>query len=277
MVYGRKRTTYARKARRSTRTLSTRRIFGNKGAKAQAAQIYALRKSVNRVRRQCRPEIKEVNTEINNRILGVYTSGSGAPPTINDARFECPLPAVGSGDNNRIGDLIKILPLKFRMSLQYREIYGTTEGSTVWNVPQLPTHGMQVRVIAIQAKASMSSPPVLADVLENYSTTNFDYITTAGNMVQPFKTGITSRFHVLFNKIYSVSEDKPQLSRNIVIRPKIRSVRWEQGYTYPRGQIYLFFFQGGAVIRRVIADPTDFYDYNGTDITFFFTQPYTDA
>lgn len=276
MARNARRSTYRRKGRRGNRTLSTRRIFNNKGAKAQAAQIYALRKSVNRVRRQCRPEVKEVNTEINNRLLGVYHSGTGAPPTVSDARFDTPMPVLGTGDNNRIGDLIKILPLKFRMSLQYREIYGTAEGATQWTIPKLPTHGMQVRVIAIQAKASMNSAPILSDVLETYNT-NYDYITTSGNMVQHFKTGITSRFNILFNKVYSVSEDKPQLSRNLIIHPKIRSVRWEQGYTYPRGQIFLFFFQGGAVSRTVIADPNNLYDYNGTDVTFFFTQPYTDA
>lgn len=271
-----KRSRSRKSGRRGHRTLSTRRIFNNKGAKAQAAQIYALRKSVNRVRRQCRPEIKEVNTSFDNRLLGQYFSSSGAPVTVSDAVFATPMPTVGTGDNNRIGDLIKILPLKFRMTLQYREVYGTVEGSTVWNVPELPTHGMQVRVIAVQAKASMNSAPTLAEILESYST-NYDYLTTSGQMVQQFKNGITARFHILLNRVYSTSQDKPQLARTLNIVPRIRSVRWEQGYTYPRGQIFLFFFQGGAVSRVVIADPNNLYDYNATNIMFKMSQAYTDA
>lgn len=276
MVRYARRSTSRRKGRRGNRTLSTRRIFSNKGAKAQAAQIYALRKSVNRVRRQCRPEVKEVNTSFDNRLLGQYFTSAGSPVTVSDAMFATPLPTIGNGDNNRIGDLIRLLPLKFRMTLQYREVYGTAEGQTIWNIPQLPTHGMQVRVIAIQAKASMNNSPTLADILESYST-NYDYLTTSGQMVQQFKNGITARFHILLNKVYSTSQDKPQLARNLVIYPKIRSVHWEQGYTYPRGQIFLFFFQGGAVSRIVIADPNNLYDYNATNIMFKFTQPYTDA
>nr|QXN75472.1 MAG: capsid protein [Virus sp.] len=277
MARNARRSTYRRKARRGSRTLSTRRIFNNKGAKAQAAQIYALRKSVNRVRRQCRPEIKEVNTSFDNRLLGQYISGSGTPDTVSDAVFATPMPTVGNGDNNRIGDLIRLLPLKFRMNLQYREVYGTAEGATQWTIPKLPTHGMQIRVIAVQAKASMNSAPTLAEILESYSTTSWDYLTTSGNMVQQFKNGITARFHILMNKVYSTSEDKPTLARTLSIHPRIRSVRWEQGYTYPRGQIFLFFFEGGAVSRTVVADPNNFYDYNATNIMFKFSQPYTDA
>lgn len=271
-----KRSRTRRAGRRGNRTLSTRRIFNNKGAKAQAAQIYALRKSIGRVRRQCRPEIKEVNTSFDNRLLGQYFSGTGSPVTVSEAIFATPMPTVGTGDNNRIGDLIKILPLKFRMTLQYREVYGTVAGSTVWNVPELPTHGMQIRVIAVQAKASSSSVPTLSDILESYSNQT-DYLTTAGHMVQQFKNGITARYNILFNRVYSVSQDKPQLARTLSIRPKIRSVRWEAGQTYPRGQIFLFFFQGGAVSRVQIADPDNLYDYNATNIMFKMSQAYSDA
>ena len=82
MAYAR-RSTYRRKGRRGNRTLSTRRIFNNKSAKAQAAQIYALRKSVNRVRRQCKPEVKVQYTQQTDGRVFTYQSGF----RLTDARF----------------------------------------------------------------------------------------------------------------------------------------------------------------------------------------------
>lgn len=56
MVYGRR--SYRRNRRTRSRTLSTRNIYLRKSATNQAKQINALKRRVNYVSRQCRPEIK---------------------------------------------------------------------------------------------------------------------------------------------------------------------------------------------------------------------------
>ena len=268
---------YTYKGRKYRKHLSTRRIFGDTSNKAQAKQIAALRKSVSRVFKYCRPEVKELaQSTFSNKLLGQYFSSAGSPPTVSDSIQTIPMPTLGTGDNQRVGNVIRLLPIKFRMALQYREVYGTAEGSTIWNIPELPSHGMQVRVVAIQAKSALGEIPTIRDILENYPVSS-DYLDTMSNMVQQFKNGITGRFHILYNKVYNISRDKPTISKNLVIKPVIKTIQWEDGQTYPKGQVFLYFFQGGAVSRMIVGDPKNFYDYNGTEIMYKFTVPYTDA
>lgn len=268
MAYGR-RSTVRRKGRRGNRSLSTRRIFGNKSARSQAKQIYALRRSISRVKAQCRPEVKELDSDYDNRPL---RNSDVSSSTANYYRLDPPLPELGTADNQRVGNNIKIYPLKFRMTLQYREDY---ESQQYPAFAELPTHGMQVRIFAIQAKAAEASAPPLGDLLQ---TVNFDeFLDSSAMMVQPFRTGITAKYNVLYNRVFTVSKDKPMIARTIKIVPKIKHIRWQDSTLQPRGKIYLFVFQGGAVYRRTIADPDDLYDYNETNLMFRFSQPYTDA
>lgn len=265
-----RRSTYRRKGRRGTRTLSTRRIFNNKGAKAQAAQIYALRKSVNRVRRQCLPEIKEVEGIYDNRLLA-----DGELPLTPEPwyRLATPLPPLGTGDGERIGNIVKLLPLKFRMTLQYREDFQSQQYPAF---AELPQHGIQVRVIAVQAKAAHNDQPVLTDILDSINFNGF--LNSSAMMVQPFKRGVTARFSILYNKVFSVSKDRPQIAKTVKIVPRIKSLRYEEGSSsQPKGRIYVFVFQGGAVERITVADPNNLYDYNSVNLMFKFSQPYTDA
>nr|QXN75478.1 MAG: capsid protein [Virus sp.] len=269
MAYAR-RSTYRRKGRRGNRTLSTRRIFANKGARSQAKQIYALRKSVNRVRRQCRPEVKEVEGIYDNRLLSEAELPLTPEPWY---RLATPLPELGTDDGQRIGNIVKLLPLKFRMTLQYREDFQSQQYPAF---AELPQHGIQVRVIAVQAKAVADNQPTLEDILDSVHFNG--YLNSSAMMVQPFKRGITARYNILYNRVFSVSKDKPQLARSISIVPKIRSLRYEAtSGSQPRGRIYVFVFQGGAVMRTTVADPNNLYDYNSVNLMFKMSQPYTDA
>lgn len=270
MARNARRSTYRRKGRRGNRTLSTRRIFNNKGAKAQAAQIYALRKSVNRVRRQCLPEVKEVETNYDNRLLAEADIPLVPEPWY---RLDTPTPALGTGDTERIGNIIKLLPLKFRMTLQYREDYQSQQYPAF---AELPQHGIQVRVIAIQSKAVSNGPPVITDVLQGVNFGGF--LNSSAMMVQPFRTGITARYNILYNKVFSVSKDRPQIAKTLKITPRIKHMRWEDtSNSIPKGKIYIFVFQGGAVVNTTVADPNNLYDYNSVNLMFRMSQPYTDA
>ena len=265
-----RRSTRGRKVRRGNRTLSTRRIFNNKGAKAQAAQIYALRKSVNRVRRQCLPEVKEVEGIYDNRLLAESEIPLTPEPWY---RLDTPLPNLGSDDNQRIGNVVKLLPLKFRMTLQYREDYQSQQYPAF---AELPQHGIQVRVIAVQSKAVATDPPTLTDILQGVNFAGF--LNSSAMMVQPFRKGITARYNILYNKVFSVSKDKPQIARTLKFYPKMKSLRYEDSVgTQPKGRIYVFVFQGGAVVNTTVADPDNLYDYNSVNLMFRMSQPYTDA
>ena len=185
MAYAR-RSTYRRKGRRGHRALSTRRIFNNKSAKAQAKQIYALRRAVNRVRSQCQPEVKICRSSIDNR--GLALSSTATPGTVKYSNFTLPLPSVGNSDSTRIGNKIKLVNPKVFVGLQYRE--RITSAAGYYN-STLATHGIQVRLIAVQAKVPHSAAPALTDILQRV---DFDgQIQSMMMMREPFQIGITSR------------------------------------------------------------------------------------
>lgn len=271
MAYGkyRGRSSY-RKARRSASTLSTRRIFNNKGAKAQAKQIYALRRAVNRVKAQCQPEVKICRSSISNR--GLALSDTATPGTVKYSSFDQPLPISGNSDSTRIGNKIKLVNPKVFVGLQYRE--RITSAAGYYN-STLATHGIQIRLIAVQAKVPHSSAPTLNDILQNV---NFDgQIESMMMMREPFQIGITSRFNILLDKRMTVSLDNPTKSYRISIKPKSRSVVWEDGQARPKGAIYYFVLGGGYDYRRFESGEEFFYDSNVADFTFRMETPYTDA
>lgn len=270
MVNGRKRSKSGRKGSRGKRTLSTYNVLNNKGAKSQAAQILSLRKEIKRVKRQCAPEVKEVEGIYDNRLLA-----DGELPLTPEPwyRLDTPLPSVGAEDDQRIGNVIRLYPLKLRMTLQYREDYQSQQYPAF---AELPTHGVQVRVIAVQSKAVANAPPVLSDIIEGVNFNGF--LNSSAMMVQPFKKGITARYNILYNKVFSVSKDRPQIAQTLKIVPKWKSLRYENSVgTQPKGRIYVFIFQGGSVVKVTPGDPNNLYDYNSVNLMYRFTQAYTDA
>ena len=267
MAYGR-RSSRRGKARRGRRTLSTRRIFNNKSAKAQAAQIYALRKSVNRVRRQCAPEVKVQYVGASNRIFSV----SGSVP-VTDAKFSMPSIVEGVSDTARVGNMIKLYPLKINTAMFYEEVINSRLGYPPFS--ELRTHGAQIRFIAIQSKAALDNAPALDDILRDVNfTTDVD---SSMMMRMPFKTGITARFNILKNRVYTLSKDKPCLSTVIKVAPKSRTLRYEQGYNYPKGFIWCFWLASGMVKRTSQEGETTVEDYNNISVTWRMEQAFTDA
>ena len=268
MARNARRSTRGRKVRRGNRTLSTRRIFNNKGAKAQAAQIYALRKSVNRVRRQCAPEVKVQYTTTANRIFSV----SGSVP-ITDAIVPMPNIVEGVSDTARVGNMIKLYPLKINTSMFYEEVINSRLGYPPFS--ELRSHGAQIRFFALQSRSALNSPPTLADVLRDVNfTTDID---SSMMMRMPFKTGITARFNILKNTVFTMSKDKPCLSTVIKVAPKSRTLRHEQGYSYPKGFIWVFWLASGMVKRTSQEGEATVEDYNNISVSWRMEQAFTDA
>ena len=161
--YGYRRRYNGRKTgRRGSGRLSTRNIFNNKGSKAQAKQIYALRRAVNRVRSQCQPEVKICRSSIDNR--GLALSSTATPGTVKHSAFTHPMPSIGNSDSTRIGNKIKLVSPKVFVGLQYRE--RITSAAGYYN-STLATHGIQVRLIAVQAKVAHATVPTLTDIHQN--------------------------------------------------------------------------------------------------------------
>lgn len=264
-----RRSTYRRKGRRGNRSLSTRRIFNNKSAKAQASQIYALKRAVNRVRSQCKPEVKVQYTQNTaNRIF----SYSGSVP-VTDAMFPMPTISEGTGDGSRIGNMIKLYPLKINTAMFYEEVINSRLGYPPFS--ELRTHGAQIRFIAIQSKAALNQAPSLNDILR---AVDFDSdIDSSMMMRMSFKTGITARFNILKNKVYSLSKDKPCLSTTIKVAPRSRSLRYEYGFTYPKGFIWCFWLASGMVKRTSEEGESTVEDYNNISVSWRMEQAYTDA
>lgn len=268
MAYGRKRSTYRRKGRRGNRTLSTRRIFNNKGAKAQAKQIYALRRSVNRVARMCKPEVKLSRSVTFNDIIGLNNIYVGA--TVSSSKvYDCPVPPVGENDYQRIGNSIKLLPMKINFSSQYKKIINSV--TTPIATKLLDTSG-GVRMIVLQSKAALTNPPTATDILE-YTPTGLN--DSVGILNSPFRRGITARFNVLYNKVIFYSDNQLIKCKNIKVTPAIKTMRWEDPYVYPVGQMWVMLLAGGFSFVDVGSGDNP-YDYDVCDFAIRFEQPFTD-
>ncbi|AJD07491.1 putative capsid protein [Odonata-associated circular virus-17] len=220
MAYGR-RSTYRRKGRRGNRSLTTRRIFNNKGAKAQAKQIYALKRAVNRVRAQCKPEVKYVKSETQNRALGLEHQGA----SFLQYYAQLPMPGIsaGTGDGNRIGDNVRLLPMKLGINIRYEEYMNSLTKTYPVDIP-LNSTGGQVRIIAVQAITAHSNEPQLVDLM-NANEYNMGAIGAAGMMNMSFKRGITSHYKILMNKVVTVSKDRPIVNKRYLIRPAIKHLK----------------------------------------------------
>lgn len=269
MAYARRRSTYRRKGRRGNRTLSTRRIFNNKGAKAQASQIYALRRSVNRVARMCKPEVKTVRSDNINGIVGLNNIYPGV--TISSTNvYTAPTPNIGTGESGRIGDLVSLLPLKINFASQYKKIINSV--TTPIATKLLDTSG-GVRMIVVQSKSALTNAPAITDILA-HTPTSID--TSVGILNSPFVTGITARFNILYDRVIYYSENQLIKCKRLRVRPVIKKMRWESGYTYPIGQMWVFLVAGGFSFVDVGSGDTP-YDYDVCDYAIKFEQPFTDA
>lgn len=267
MAYAR-RSTYRRKGRRGNRSLSTRRIFGNKGAKAQARQIYALRKSVNRVARMCKPEVKQFATTQNTIKVAAYTSAD-----VNQLyhKIEVPFPQPGTGDNQRIGDRVRQLPITFFMNGIYREITNSSNGIPLYNV--ISSKGCAMRIVAIQNRIASNSTPSITSLFDTFETSTNTVLTMA-NINNPFKRGITANYIVLYDKVFYFNDIKPIRNLKLKIYPKIKHLRWEQDFTYPRGEVCFYVMFGGL---QSTSNNLNEADYNQVEMTYWMKLPFTDA
>ena len=227
MVYAR-RSTYRRKGRRGNRSLSTRRIFNNKSAKAQAKQIYALRKSINRVARKCRPEIKVLeSTPIVQQFTATYEDpGMGTVFQNSWSRYSLALPTRGDSDGQFIGNLVSMLPFSWFINAQYGRKTNTSNGIPYYNLVN-EGNGAAMRIIAVQAKQPLQSAPEPTELFPDFQDGSH-WQQTISNMNCSYRNGITSSFNILYDKVKYINQNRPIFNKRLKIKPASRKLFWEQ-------------------------------------------------
>jgi hypothetical protein len=177
--YGRKRYRSPRK-----RTLSTRKIFSNKSARAQANQIYSLRKSVSSLARRNRPEKKVYLSDSVGTTFYSPASPSYASSYLVGTQA---IPPQGTDDHQRIGDAIRIISFKVYLSFEF-----------FLNAAQ-NTSGGALRVIILQLKSGQTYP-ALDDLLVYQS----DALDASYNLQSksPFKNGITTGYRICYDRTW---------------------------------------------------------------------------
>lgn len=259
-----------RKGRRGNRALTARNIFGNKSAKAQAKQLHAAVGEIRRIKAHLRPEVKICRSSIDNR--GLALSETAAPGTVQYSSFAHPLPGSGNSDSTRIGNKITYVNPKIFIGLQYRERMNSP--MSYYN-STLDTRGIQVRLIAVQAKVTHSSAPQLSEILQNVNFSS--QIDSMMMMREPLQIGITSRYNILMDKRMTVNADNPTKSFRFTVKPKTRAVIWDDQNSKPKGAIYYFVLGGGYDYKRFESGEDFVYDCNIADFTFRMETPYTDV
>lgn len=274
MAYGKRRSTYRRSGRRGARTLSTRRIFNNKSARSQAKQIHALRRRINRVYRATKPEVKILEQ-------GEYNAVQLLPgPTGLTAFQETFLrPVLGTGDNERTGNVINLKAATIFLSAKYSATTHSSSTIPMYNLTN-GAIGAGLRVIAVQTKVARSTAPSLQSILHNAISDSASGIYSMANLKIPFEDGITTSYHVLMDRVYQFTNNRPIISKRINIRPVMKTYRWDPPmgsadieYPIPAGAIFVFFIQGG--LESSGSDLTTA-DYTAISMSYTMKLAYTD-
>lgn len=212
--------------RRRNSKLSTRKIFKNTGAKSQASQIYSLKKRVNYIARQNRPETK------------VYLGGSASysfdsQTLLNTYKiFYFDGPVNGTADNNRIGNFVRSKSLSLCLTGEY---YNSSE--TGYHNSE--SSGSPMRVIILQRRRADNVAAGIDTILSITGASGNDYTQQA---ICPLAKGITDRYYVLCDKKFIFTNDKNQLLKKITVKPY--NLRYDDTTGYTNGFIFLLLSAG---------------------------------
>lgn len=208
--YARRRRFSRRRYSRGRRTLSTRNIFNNKGAKAQASQISALRKRVSYVYRQCRPEVKISE----NPVIQQYIAYNADNPYW---LYSIDMPVEGVGDSAMTGNAINIKDVHMYLNAKVDTLTSDQQSPTYLLQGGVPIT-MEYRVMLFGMKSSVDTFPSIADFIE-ISTYSDDYSGYQMNAVRPLNTGASNIIKIFYDRRFSVST-QGQVSRSHKLKLK---------------------------------------------------------
>lgn len=179
-----KRRFYKRRYNRKRSILSTRNIYANRSARNQAYQIAALKRRINYVSKQCKPEVKVLTSAV---VSDTFESATAY------GKIKVTPPAQGTGEGQRVGNAWNVKNGSFRI------LFNKDISSSVQD------NGLSYRIIIAQTVSptnSTSEVPNITDLL--VSTTN-----NSQCLVSPFKDGITAKYRILRDiKGSTVSNEK---------------------------------------------------------------------
>lgn len=186
-----------RTRRYGRRALSTRNIYAHRSNMAQATQIAALKKKVNRVYKACKPEMKVVHGDVFEQ---TFSNGTLAT---NYKGYVAPEIAVGAEDYQRVGNYIWRRD-EYEIRLTYSNNAASTSG-----LHNHESSCAQMRFICGIWKdpSSNTSFPGISDVIHDYASTGQGY---RALMVQPLRDGITMKNRIVYDKVFAVGLTKPQ-------------------------------------------------------------------
>lgn len=224
MAYGRK-SNYRRYRRGGYKrsALSTRKIFSRTSAKAQANQIYALRKSVSRIKRHLRPEV------YTNSIQTVQTK-SFSNSAIGDSywSYHYSWPSNGTGDDAKRGDKIWCKSMQLNFTFEYYNSSDTGYHNS-------ESSGCPVRIIVLKTKQPADyHPPDLSAILVYSNYLGAEYTQRA---VSPYVHGITDKYSILYNKVFYMTPEKNQKCMRIFLKPGL--IQWETDDTAHQVFVYV--------------------------------------
>lgn len=208
MAYGKRRSYRRRAGRRGHRTLSTRSIFNNKGARAQASQISALKKRINYVYRQCRPEVKiKESTPIQ---LSVDRQAE-----IPYLLYKVNMPPPGYNDQSMVGNVCNIKDVKVSINCELEENFTTNNYVVAGHLPIT----CEYRIIGCALKSSSDANlnPDDIGVFSRYGVDPFYYL----NASRPLNEGVTSYVDILYDRRFILS--------NMNYRSKVHNLKIHGG------------------------------------------------
>lgn len=203
MPYYRRRYSRGRYGYRRRSALSTRHLLTRKSATAQALQIRAVNRKVNRVLNICKPEKKVVHGDNMNHDF--------SNSIFDSAHFEYNPPAIGlgPGDNQRVGNKIWR-----RDTYAFNLLYTNNASNTEGFVADIPSCACLRAILIIDKVASSQNyTPSASSIVHGIgsSLSGYDYW-----LSQPLEDNITERYKVISDRIYTV--DLTNLSKMIKIK-----------------------------------------------------------
>lgn len=194
------------------KTLSTSRIFSKTGAKSQAKQIYALKRSVSSLKKRFKPEI------YTNQLSSVFTK-TFTNATLSDSFWKgyYAWPSDGAGEGQKRGDKIYVKSLQFNFTFEY---YNNSD--TAYHNSE--SSGCPVRIIVLKSKNPIdpNSHGNLSDILQYSGYSGAEYTQRA---VSPYVHGITDQFKIMYNKVFYMNPTQNQKALRIFLKPGL--IQWE--------------------------------------------------
>lgn len=239
---------------KSSRVLSTRRIFSRKGRSQQASQIYALKKKLFSYIKRTRPETI-IQQHVSNTTLfpssEVATGGAistlswqyrdtSAGSDISRDYIEPVLGTVQSvegGDPNLMikNDFARLYNVLIEGVMRYKD-----NGSS--NPP------VTIRLVIVQTKTTRAQDLYPNDIFRR-SIHSTDDDSAQGNAIAvygPLQTGVSSTCAILFDRLFTINTRLPSRKISISLKKLINYRRDSQSYasgsseTIPKGRIYVF-------------------------------------